>query len=229
MTAAEPNPNLDVSAVLAELEQAEAAEAHALADAERAQARVARLRGQESDVPGADPEDSGEAPAGRRRVGVRWPVLAKVAAVVVIAGLLTALGLMLGRTRAVAAQQNRDAQYVSAARDGVLAMLTVDYRHAKADVDRVLDLSTGTFRDNFAKGAADFIKSAESSKAVTQGTVTATALDSVEGGVGIVMVTVTSRVAESSAGPQDPRPLRMSVTVSEDGGRLKMSNVEFVP
>lgn len=218
-----PDPGADVAEALAEIAEAEAAEAQALAEAARAQARVAQLRGLESEVVAT----SEPAPVGSPRV--RLPLVGKAVAVLVICGMLAAIGLMLGRYRAVAAQEAREAQFVTAARDGAVAMLSIDYRHAKADVDRVLDLSTGTFRDGFAKGADDFIKSAEKSRAVTQGTITAAALDSVSGGTGMVMIAVTSRVTESSAGPQDPRPLRMSVTVSDDGGRLKMSNVEFVP
>ena len=29
--------------------------------------------------------------------------------------------------------------------------------------------------------------------------------------------------------PNDPRPWRMSVTVTRDGGQVRMSDVEFVP
>ena len=51
-------------------------------------------------------------------------------------------------------------------------------------MQKVIDLSTGTFRDDFTKGAQDFVKTAEGSKAVTVGKINAAALESENGDTG---------------------------------------------
>ena len=204
-----------VSEVMAELAEAEAAEAQARAEAARAKDRAAELRVAELDT----------SPPSRRP----WLAVGRITALALIGLLLVSAVLMLVQNQKADSQRTRDAQYVAAAREGVVALLSIDYSRAKADVDRLLDLSTGSFKENFMKGADDFIASAEKSKSVTKGEVTGAALESMDGNTGLVMLAATSQVTASTTGPQERRPWRMNVTVSEDGGRLKMSNVEFVP
>ncbi len=216
-----------VSEVMAELAEAEAAEAQARAEAARAKATAARLRGAElADGPDTDGPDTG-APARRRWLS--WSRAALAVAVVVICALLTVTGLMLWQYRHDAAQRAHRAEFVTAAKAGVVALLSIDYTHAKADVQRVIDLSTGTFKADFTKGAEDFVKTAEQSKAVTVGTIKSAALESENGDTGVVLLAAASQVTNANGAERDPRAWRMSVTVARDGGQLKMSNVEFVP
>jgi Mce-associated membrane protein len=100
---------------------------------------------------------------------------------------------------------------------------------AEADVQRILDLSIGAFRDDFASRAGDFIATAQKGKSVTKGAVTAAALESAGDDSAVVLVAATSQVTNASGARDDPRPWRMSVTVSRDEDQWKMSNVEFVP
>ncbi len=217
-----------VSEAMAELAEAEAAEAEALAEAARAKAEAARLRDAPEDS-GSDEDDAPAEPAGpgpKRRW--LWRIAAAVA-VLAICALATVSGVMISKHRQVAAKQAHSAEFVAAARNGVVALLSIDYNHAKADVQRVIDSSTGSFRDDFTKNADDFVKTAEQSKAVTQGSITASALDSENGDTGVVLLAAKSQVTNAAGARQDPRAWRMSVTVTRDGGQLKMSNVEFVP
>jgi Mce-associated membrane protein len=138
-------------------------------------------------------------------------------------------GLMIVAHQKVTARQAHQAELVTAARQGVIALLSIDYNRAKADVQHVIDLSTGTFRDDFTRGADDFIKTAEQSKAVTVGTVKSAALEKENGDTGVVLLAASSTVSNSNGAQQDPRAWRMSVTVARDGAQYKMSNVEFVP
>ena len=96
-------------------------------------------------------------------------------------------------------------------------------------MQRVLDLSTGQFHDDFGHSAEDFVKTAEESKAVTIGKVNAAALDVVDGDRARVLISATSVVSNSKGAKEDARPFRMSVTVTRDGDTCKMSDVEFVP
>ena len=204
--------------IRSQLAEAEAAEAEARAVAAQARAKAAGLQDAEAVATPDAP------PVGRSRH----------TAGLVLAALLTGAGvaltgLMLWQHREVAAQRSQDLQFVEAARAGVTALLSIDHTRAEADVQRVLDLSTGAFREDFQRSADDFIKTAVDSKAVTTGTVNAAALDTLEGDSGVVMVAATSEVTNTNGADQDPRPFRISVTVTRDGGTPKMSDVEFVP
>lgn len=217
-----------VADVMAELAEAEAAQADAQAEAELAKARAARLRNPESaesfDPDRPSPEPS---PPARGRSLRRFAALA-VGALVVI-GLLGVTAFMVVQHSKVAAQRAYDRGIVDAASRGVMALLSIDHGKADADVKRVLDLSIGAFRDDFASRSEDFIKTARESKAVTVGSVTAAALDSTYPRNAVVLVAASSQVTNSNGARNDPRPWRMSVTMSLDEDQWKMSNVEFVP
>ncbi len=181
-----------------------------------------------ADVPADLEEPSAEEQIGRASVGPRRTAGLVLAAL--FTGASVALtGLMLWQHREVAAQRSQDQQFVDAARAGVTALLSIDHSRAQADVARVLDLSTGPFREDFERSADDFIKTAVDSKAVTTGTVNAAALGARDGDSGVVLVAATSEVTNVNGADQDPRPFRMNVTVTRDGGTPKIADVEFVP
>ncbi len=233
LAAMDPEVN-GTSEVLTELAEAEAAEAEALAEAARARAEAARLRGEDA---GADDESVEPAavaePARRRWSGLPsrlpWKRIGVVGAAVLTTGSVALTGWMVVAHRQAAAERAHRQAFIDAARNGVVALLSIDHSRAKDDVQHVLDLSTGGFREDFVKGAEDFVKTAEQSKAVTKGSVSGAAVDSVNGDSAVVLLAVVSQVTNANGARQDPRPFRMSVTVSPDGGQLKMSNVEFVP
>ena len=226
-----------VSEVMAQLAEAEAAEAEALADAARAKATAARLRGspetpdidEVTETAADEVADVADEPARRWWSGLPWSTIGLAAVVVAICAVLTLTGLMIWQHRRVEAQRAHRAEFVTSASEGVLALLSIDYNHAKADVQKVIDHSTGSFRDDFTKGGDDFVKTAEQSKAVTVGKISAAALESENGDTGVVLLAASSQVTNVNGARQDPRAWRMSVTMTRDGGKLKMSNVEFVP
>ena len=214
MTAGDDRP----TDVLAELAEAEAAEADARAEADRAKARAATLR------------SAGETITGTRRSGVlSWRTGAVAGAALLIGAGLTLTALMLGKHAQVAADRAQDRASIEAARNGVMALLSIDHTRAEQDVQRVLDLSTGRFREDFASDADDFVKTAVDSQAVTKGSVSVAALQSVRDDIGVVLVAASSKVTNASGAKEDTRPWRMRVTVTRDGDIWKMSDVEFVP
>jgi Mce-associated membrane protein len=208
--------------VLAELAEAEAEEADAREQALLAKARAQRLRNTGS----ADAEDEPAAPVSRPRW---WRAAALAACALAVGGLLALTGIMLPKHQQVSAERAHDREVVEAADNGVVALLSIDHSRAQADVQRVLDLSIGAFHDDFASRAADFVKTAQDSKAVTVGSVTASALESATADSAIVLLAASSQVTNVSGARGEPRPWRMSVTMSRDEDKWKMSNVEFVP
>ena len=220
-------PDVDVPAqtrvadVMVELAEAEAAEADARAEAALAKAKAARLRDLSA------PAGAGEIRPPRRLS--RWRAAAVAAAALLIGALLALTGLMLVKHNEAAAARTQDRKLIEAASEGIVALLSIDHDRAEADVQRILDLSIGAFRDDFASRAGDFIATAQKGKSVTKGAVTAAALESAGDDNAVVLVAATSQVTNASGARDDPRPWRMSVTVSRDEDQWKMSNVEFVP
>ena len=226
-----------VSEVKAQLAEAEAAEAEALAEAARAKATAARLRGSSDATESAETADEEAVadlaaepePARRWWSRLPWSKIGVAAAVLAICVVLALTGLMLRAHSQANALRAHRSEFVTAAKEGVVALLSIDYTHAKADVQRVIDHSTGSFKDDFTKGGDDFVKTAEQSKSVTIGKISAAALESENGDTGVVLLAASSQVTNANGARQDPRAWRMSVTMTRDGGQLKMSNVEFVP
>src|SRR5271157_5813428 len=188
----------------------------------------------------SEPSEEPEPPAGstestsqRWRVpglsglsGLSWVLSA--AAIVAICGLLGASGWMLWHHHTVLAERQRSAAYVAAARQGVVNLTSLDFNKAKEDVQRVLDSATGEFRDDFQRRADDFASVVKDSKAVTEGSVTAAAVESMGKDSAVVLVMANERVTNSAGAKDDPRAFRFRVSVVRDGDQLKISKVEFV-
>jgi Mce-associated membrane protein len=169
---------------------------------------------------------SSDAASERRR---RWPGFVCVALVVLLIGGAGAAGYhMVWEHRVAVRDRQLTAEFVAAARQEVVTLMSMNFQDAKQDVQRVVDNSTGEFRDDFARAADDFTKMVEDSKAVMTTKVTGAAVQSMTAGSGIVLITATSDVTNSAGVHQDPRTWRLIVTLARDGGTLKMSRVEFV-
>ncbi|OBH05461.1 MULTISPECIES: hypothetical protein [unclassified Mycobacterium] len=249
---AEPDP--DAKALLEEAQAAEAAAAEALAAAAKARAAAARLRREALGRPahaeayddeayeGDYEEDYDEAAdeeyetdydesvteqAGWRR---RLPAIAAVATAIAVVAFAAVSAYMVVQHRDATRHQQREAAFVAGAKQNVLNMISLDYNKAKEDIQRVIDGSTGQFKDDFQQRANDFISVVTQSKAVTEGTVNAAALESLNGNSAVVLVSATSQVTNSPPGKDVP-PLvwRLRVTVANVAGQYKMSKVEYVP
>lgn len=182
------------------------------------------------EVEGQDAAAAAE-PRGRswRWLRVVLAGLAKAAAVVIICGFAALSGIMVWQHHQTTQRHERAEAFADGAKKGIVNMISLDFRKAKEDVQRVIDSSTGEFKDEFQQRAADFTKVVEQSKVVTEGTVTATAVESMDGNTALVLVSATSRVTNGGNGKEEPREWRLKVTVTEEDGQYKMSKVEFVP
>ena len=188
----------------------------------------------------SEPSEEPEPPAGSTestRQRLRVPGLSGLsglsrvlaaAAILAICGLLGASGWMLWHHHTVLAERQRSAAYVAAARQGVVNLTSLDFNKAKEDVQRVLDSATGEFRDDFQRRADDFASVVKDSKAVTEGSVTASAVESMSKDSAVVLVLANERVTNSAGAKDDPRAFRFRVSVVRDGDQLKISKVEFV-
>ena len=227
---------------MAEQAEADAAEAEAVAVAAHARARAIALRhkaqaaaGREEDTTTQAPAPIGEISNGaalKRRLRLRAP-RARTAVggvlLAVICSLLSVSGYMMWRHHGVVEKRHRTATFAAAATQCVVNMTSFDFTRAKKDVQRVIDSSTGGFRDDFQKQANEFSSAVERSKVVTEGTVTAVAVESMGKDSAVVLVSAISRVTNSEGVKEDPRGWRLRVTVTQDGDQIKMSKLMFVP
>ena len=175
------------------------------------------------------PTDTAEHEPARRRL--RAPNLAAaltIAAVVAICALLGVSGWMAWHHHSVVQERQRAAAYIATARQGVINLTSLDFNKAKEGVQRVLDSATGEFRDDFQRRAADFESVVKDSKAVTEGSVAATAVESMNNDSAVVLVLCNERVTNIAGAKDQPRTFRFRVSVVHDGDQLKLSKVEFV-
>jgi Mce-associated membrane protein len=156
-------------------------------------------------------------------------LLAVGLSLVCTAALITLSVLMVISHRHQAADQQRRAEYAAAARQSVVTLMSLDFNKAKDDVQRIIDNSTGQFKDDFKTQEEDFIKVAQESKVITEVTVNATAVESMTDDSAVVLVSAASRVTNAAGAKQEPRSWRLSVNLQREGGQIKMSKVEFVP
>jgi len=125
--------------------------------------------------------------------------------------------------------QLQRSQFVQVARQGALNLTTIDWEHADADVQRILDGATGVFYDDFAKRSQPFIEVLKKAKSTTVGTVTEAGLESQTGDTAQVLVAVAVMTSNAGAPQPDPHAWRMRIFVQKVGDQAKVSNVEFVP
>jgi Mce-associated membrane protein len=172
--------------------------------------------------------ESGRATWRRRVRSLSLSVVSKVAAIILICAFAAAAGYMMWQDHDAAKRAQRAANFVAGARQGVINMFSLDFNRAKQDVQRVIDSSTGQFRDDFEQRAKDFASVVEQSKVISQGTVKSAALESMDKHSASVLVLATSRITNAAGAQDEPRAFRLRVAVTEDGGQYKMSKVDFV-
>jgi Mce-associated membrane protein len=165
----------------------------------------------------------------RWRVGRTVKVLAAGIAFACTCALITLSVLMVQSHRHQAAEQQRSAEYAAAARQSAVTLMSLDFNKAKEDVQRIIDNSTGQFKDDFKNQADDFIKVAQDSKVITEVSINATGVEQMTNDTAVVLVSATSRVTNAAGAKQEPRTWRLSVNLQRDGGQIKMAKVEFVP
>jgi Mce-associated membrane protein len=153
----------------------------------------------------------------------RRPTIAALAALVALTGFLGWRDVQVRR-----GEQLRESM-VQAGRDGVLALTTIDHERVDADVQRILDTSTGTFREDFAQRAESFKDAARKAASKSVGTVVESGFESLDGDLGKVLVAAVVMTSNRGAPEQQAKGWRTRVSVIRDGDVFKVAAVEFIP
>ncbi len=180
----------------------------------------------ESEVAETDNEPSPEPTKPKKALSA--PRRAIVFGLVVVISLTTMLCWYGFRVHQAQQTQAARSAFLQVARQGALNLTTIDWRHADADVRRILDSATGEFYNDFAKRSQPFVEVLQQAKATTVGTITEAGLESLTGDTAQALVAVS--VQTSNAGETDPVPRvwRMRITVAREGDKVKVSKVGFV-
>jgi Mce-associated membrane protein len=210
--------------------------AQAEARAEAARARLVRLRR------AAEAGDA-ERPAKPTRKRLRLPrrpgrprwlrrpgrkTIAVGVGTVLASASLSASGYMVWQHHDAMHKRQLAAEFTAAARQGIIALMSIDPDHAKDDVQRMIDASTGDQKSLLSVLSTLIVKKAEDTKVGSKVTVEAVAVESLSDNSGVVLVAART----DPTGPDNAKPppalFRLSVNMHRDGGQLKMSKVDFL-
>jgi len=214
------------------------------ARAEAARARATRLR-QRAEAASSDqgnpsgPDDTADndvegelqaAPTGRRRLHrPRRKALIALAGLTVICASLTTSGLVVWHHHNVAQQRRHSAEFATAARNAIVAMMSISADKPRDDLQRFADETTGSFKASVLLSADNVIKQIEQSKVTTKGAVQAVAVESMTKDSAVVLIAAKAEVSKPDQPKPQSRSWRVVVNVERDGGKLKVSKLEFVP
>jgi Mce-associated membrane protein len=143
---------------------------------------------------------------------------ALVVGVFVVMGLAALVGWLGYRTyedRQAQAQRNL---FLQVGRQGAVNLTTISYTEVDADVQRIVDSATGSFRDDFQQRSGPFIAAVKQAQSKSQ-----------NGDRAQVLVAVSVRTSNAGAPQPDPRAWRMRISVAKVGDTGKVSDVQFVP
>ncbi len=170
--------------------------------------------------------DKEAAPAKPRTSHLRLATIAGLVLVLALGGLTGWLGF--NAYNAYRADEQRKL-FLQVGRQGALNLTTIDWQHAEADVQRVLDSSTGQFYDDFQSRAQPFVEVVKQAQSKSVGSISEAGLESESENAAQVLVAVTVNTTNAGAPEQQPRAWRMRISVEKVGDDAKVSNVEFVP
>jgi Mce-associated membrane protein len=142
-----------------------------------------------------------------------------------IAGLTGVLGYQAHQGREL---DSREGLFLQAARQAALNLTTIRYTEVDADIRRVVDSSTGAFRDEFKKHAPEFADAVRQAQSVSEGSIVGAGIESMHGATAQVLVATEVKSALAGAPSQQPRHWRMRISVQAVDGGAKVSGVEFV-
>lgn len=151
-------------------------------------------------------------------------------ALAIALGLLGVLAISLAfRDYQIRQRQDLREEMVAAATQGVLNLTTIDFERVDDDVQRIIDSSTGAFRDDFEKRAEPFKEAARKAQSKSVGTVVEAAVESVDGEDGRILVAVNVMTSNRGVPEQTARGWRTRVAVTNSGDGMKITQLEFVP
>lgn len=155
--------------------------------------------------------------------------LALILGLVVVVGLGALFGWLGYRDYQSRHIDSERATFLQVGRQGAINLTTIDWQHADADIQRILDSATGRFYDDFSQRSKPFVDVVKQAQSTSVGTITEAGVESFTSNGAQVLVAVNVKTSTGGTPAEQPRAWRMRVDVANVGGAVKVSNVEFVP
>jgi Mce-associated membrane protein len=149
-------------------------------------------------------------------------------AIVLITASLAASGYFVWQHRNLVERQQHAAEFVAAAREEVAAMMTIDPAHATEDIQHTIDDATGPLKSQLEVTSSYVVKNAQDARITTKATVEDVAVESMTDNSAVVLVVAKSDTINPDKSKRPTVFWRVSVNIDRDGGRLKMSKIDFV-
>ncbi len=105
--------------------------------------------------------------------------------------------------------------------------MSLNFVNAEDDVSRILDNSTGKFRQDFQGQQYILVRQLIDAKVVTHVDVTGVGVQSATDDSAVVLVAATSQAANIKDPHPAPKRFRVVVTLAKDQGRLKISQLDY--
>jgi Mce-associated membrane protein len=177
------------------------------------------------DADPAEPLSDAEHHVRQGITSLRMPIAFGLVLVVALGGLGGWLGFVAHHTYHT--QQQREL-FLQVGRQAAVNLTTIDHTRADADVQRILDSATGTFRDDFQQRAPAFVEVVKQAQSKSEGMVTAAGVESETADQAQVLVAVSVRTSNAGAPEPEPKAWRMRINVQKVDDGAKVTNVRFV-
>ncbi|MCW2717496.1 MAG: hypothetical protein JWR81_1318 [Pseudonocardia sp.] len=181
----------------------------------------------ESDPDPDNPDNTGppDPPPGRPHPPT-W-VVSLLVALLVLA--LAGGAVLLLQVRAAARTEDDRTGALQAARQMVVNLMTLNHTAPQQSLDRVLQGSTGQFREQFSTEASAIKTVLQQAQVSSSGDVSEAGVAELDGDTATVLVASTATVKNSQAPQGEPRQYRMLVKLQKQSDAWLVSDVEFVP
>jgi Mce-associated membrane protein len=182
----------------------------------------------EAEAPAADEGEQDEQPAPRAPRSRRWRWTFLILGVVVVL-LLCLTGWLFWQNRDTKqADADRD-NVVLAARQGVLNLTGLGHVDAEGSYARLLQGSTGDFRNQLAQQADSFKQALAQGQVNSTGQISEAGLEQLNGDTATALVVASANVKNTQAPQGENRQYRLRLTLQRQGdGQWLISELEFV-
>ncbi|WP_345417342.1 hypothetical protein [Pseudonocardia xishanensis] len=167
-------------------------------------------------------------PAGRTPVGRGWWAGMAVAVLLVLTAI--ALTVVVAVQNGLVAGRDTDRAAVSdVARQAVQNLVTIDGQNSQGNIDALLGLSTGEFRDQLTKVSGAFRAILQQGAVKSAGTIGSAGVETLDGDRATVLVTANTVVSNTEIPHGAQRNYRMVVELQRQDGQWMASSVEVAP
>lgn len=177
---------------------------------------------------------SKDGPAGDGRT--KLTVAAVIAALLLVAALVMSVLWLSERGEAGSIRAERasavelDNSYRDYATDVLTRLMTIRQETLKDDVDTIIGMIEGDFKEQFAPRRESYEDVVKTTKVAADGVVSASAVESSSPETAEVIMAIDQTIGNPRSEEEQDRQYRIRVTVNRhDDGAMKVSGVNFIP